>query len=172
METVGTSSNPARPVWARSESPPVRKATLRSRWWVCLPIAMMASIQYVSGLPRPEIFLSGPAALLGLDSASVGLSSEEADGLTRTVLNGLHLPVFTTLTVLWCWALAPWAIDRVRRALVAFVVCAAFAVLNEVSQLWVPGRLAAVHDGVVNLLGVALGLFLFFSASAGVEGVN
>ncbi len=134
-----------------------------SRWWVTVPVALMGLIQAVSGVPHPDVYVTEPAAAaLGAPlSQMFGMSESSFESLTRKVLNGLHLPVFAVLTWLWCWALGPWSGNRRIRLGAAVAICVGFAILNEVSQLAVPHRIAAVHDAVVNIAGVGIGLLAF-----------
>ena len=133
---------------------------LRSRGWIGLPIALMVSIQVVSGLPYPSRLLTTPAEALGLQRETFGLSAGEATRLLRAVLNGLHLPVFAVLSAVWCWTLPPWVAEpRVRRR-AALTICVLFAFVNEFSQRWVPHRLASWTDGLVDVCGVLIGLGL------------
>ncbi len=133
----------------------------RSRWWILFPIALMISMQIVSGLPHPAAIIEVPAASLGLRAELLELSEVEAGRLVHLLLNGLHLPAFVCLALAWCWSLASWRPQATRRLKVAALICFPFAVLNELSQVAVPQRLASVADGAANTVGVAIGLALY-----------
>lgn len=131
--------------------------TPESRWWILAPIAVMIGIQLASGLPHP----SHVTVHDGFSSAEVSAARILFSPGEKTV-NLLHAPVFAVLTWLWCWALSPW--QGSRRRLLSWVgaMCLAFAFANELSQLVVPTRTAALHDVAADVIGIAIGLAVFF----------
>ena len=67
--------------------------------------------------------------------------------------NLLHVPAYAVLTFLWWKALGSggWG-----PTLVAGLIAVTYGALDEFHQYFVPGRLASVTDGLLNLLGCAL----------------
>lgn len=116
--------------------------TLRT---VILPLSLMAFIGVLSSVPGTGD--SPGATLLGW--------------VPPNVQNLLHLPLFALLAWSWCRALgrlgwAPagaWA----SAALISF----AWAVLDELHQLYVPGRYASMTDMALNVAGIATGLVIY-----------
>lgn len=118
---------------------------------------MTVAIQLASGLPHPAHATAEDGfSSLQISAARVLFSPGEK------AVNLFHAPVFAALAWSWCWALPPWTRSRRARWLVAAAVCLAFGVVNELSQLFVPTRMASLGDVVADALGVAVGLAAFF----------
>lgn len=76
------------------------------------------------------------------------------------VQNLLHVPVYAGLTWLWWKALAPpmpatRAGRRTGRVLAAAAIAVGYGVLDEIHQMYVPGRFASVTDALLNAAGAA-----------------
>jgi hypothetical protein len=127
----------------------------RSRFWIAVPLAVMAAIQLVSGLPAPEYFAGREGPRLQASVSRVLFAPGEL------ALNLLHFPVFAALCWLWCRSLGPWTASRSRTAALAAAISLAFAVANELTQIAVPTRFASLTDVAVNAAGVTLGLAAF-----------
>jgi hypothetical protein len=121
-----------------------------------VPAALMACWQYFSGIPDPE-YLS---ALGETDSARQTLSSIAGLASPR-VLNLVHMPFFAALAASLAWAAESHSFRLGVRITVSLVVVSLFALLNELSQAWVPGRFASVGDALWDLLGAAAGCWLY-----------
>lgn len=78
------------------------------------------------------------------------------------VLSLMHIPMFALLVLLWMHALTRGWLGTVAAVAVCLVVGAALALGTEALQYWVPGRWPSVADVVRNLLGLVLGISLFF----------
>jgi len=78
-------------------------------------------------------------------------------GLTPFQLDMLHIPLFTGLALVTLWALVG---PRNKRALWVFAGLTLFAGLDEIVQLWVPGRVASFADFARDTLGIAIGIGL------------
>jgi len=76
-------------------------------------------------------------------------------GFTRLQLDLLHIPMFTGLALVTLWAIVA---SRKQRALLVFSALALFAAVDEILQLWVPGREASVADFLRDALGVLIGI--------------
>ena len=79
-----------------------------------------------------------------------------------------HGGAYALLSLLCCRALAGGlgAPIQVKEALLAVVLCAAYGVTDEIHQLFVPGRQAAVADLVKDVAGAAVGAWLYRRAFA------
>jgi VanZ family protein len=74
-----------------------------------------------------------------------------------------HVGIFGLFGAILAWSLADRLDDLgIIRMALAFLLGAAGGALDEVHQIFVPGRSAEVGDAVADALGVAAGLFLFF----------
>lgn len=73
-----------------------------------------------------------------------------------------HVGIFGLFGTILAWSLADRrdGLGTMRMAL-AFLIGAAGGALDEVHQIFVPGRSAEVWDAVADAAGVAAGLFLF-----------
>lgn len=103
------------------------------------PIALMAMIFALSSIPSDD---NTAGLFLGL--VPPGLQ------------NALHIPVFGLLAWLWYRALNPGR----RRWLLAALICIGWSVLDEIHQLYVPGRYASATDLLLNTAGILIGLAL------------
>ncbi|MBZ0113157.1 MAG: VanZ family protein [Thermoanaerobaculia bacterium] len=136
--------------------------TPTSRRWILLPLGLMVLIQIVSGLPAPADVvskaISGPLRESLVDWVG---GESELRPFVRNLFNGLHLPVFGVLALVWAWAATPWTPRRRVRYAATASLCIAFGVLNEISQKAVPTRWASVDDALADALGVVLGTLLY-----------
>jgi len=106
--------------------------------WTLLAVAYMAMLFLLSSIP-------------------------DDDGIGRRILfpppavqNLLHVPVYAGLTWIWWRALTtrkPLA-PRVT-VLWAAAIAISYGVLDEVHQMYVPGRFASVTDALLNAAGAA-----------------
>jgi VanZ family protein len=78
-------------------------------------------------------------------------------GLSAYTLDLLHIPLFAGLALVTLWAVVA---PRGRRALWIFLGLTIFAGVDEVLQLWVPGRVASFADFARDALGIAAGIAL------------
>jgi VanZ family protein len=65
------------------------------------------------------------------------------------VQNALHVPAYAGLSFLMWRGLS----GRRRAALLAALLATAYGVTDELHQMFVPGRMASVTDGLANALG-------------------
>lgn len=78
------------------------------------------------------------------------------------LLSLLHIPMFALLVLLWMHALTREWLGTAAAVLVCLAVGTTLAVGTEVLQYWIPGRWPSVADVVRNLLGLLLGIGVFF----------
>lgn len=137
--------------------------TPTSRRWILLPLGLMILIQIVSGLPAPADVvasaISGPLRTSLVDWAG---GEGQLRPIVHSLFNGLHLPVFGVLALVWAWAATPWTPRRPLRYAATASLCIAFGILNELSQLAVPTRWASADDALADALGVAIGSLFYF----------
>ena len=124
----------------------------RSRAWpaptrkrrLLLPLAYMTAIFALSSIPDTET----PAN--ALESALRWVSPE--------LQNLLHVPLFGGLAWCWHWGLRSWMKQEQWRLGAALALTLAYAVLDEIHQLYVPGRFGSLTDVVLNAVGAVLAL--------------
>jgi VanZ family protein len=126
------------------------------RW---LPLLLwMALIFTLSATPNPYAAL--PSAV-----EHDGQVSAAPLGIAKTIDNELlgrisHAGIFAVLAILAYRAVRPAA----HPMLLAFVLSAAYALSDEVHQLFVPGRAFELRDLALDTLGILLGLVIVFLA--------
>jgi len=97
-----------------------------------------------------------------LDSAGKQETVRDLQGKVRTFAHALEFAAlgFCLAAALWLW---PWPFLRLRRFLrpaAAFLLCALYALSDEIHQLFVSGRAFEWADIGVDALGAAAGCFL------------
>jgi len=78
-------------------------------------------------------------------------------GLSAYTLDLLHIPLFAGLALVTMWAVVA---PRARRVVWIAVGLTLYAALDEILQLWVPGRVASFADFARDALGIAIGIVL------------
>ena len=81
--------------------------------------------------------------------------------LKPTVQNLLHIPVFAILSVLYLQILTNYRPVDLKKALLALIYSGGFGVLNEIIQIFIPGRYAGLTDISLNFFGSMLGILVF-----------
>ena len=114
---------------------------------VVLPLLFMAVLYWLSSLPGTP--LPDDPALYGLFF-----------WVPPLVQNALHVPAYAALTLGLRWALRAWLRAPSASALGACAIASACGVLDEWHQSFVPGRYASLTDVVLDVAGVALGIWL------------
>jgi len=117
------------------------------RLHVVVPLFFVASLYWLSsqpGTPLPD----DPAI------------NRLLHWVPASVQNALHVPAYAALTLAWRWALGAWLRTPIAAALGAGGVASVCGVLDEWNQSFVPGRLASLTDVVLDVAGVALGIWL------------
>jgi len=123
------------------------------RLWVLLPLSFSFLLQFLTGLPKPDL-------LERLDASKLLIEFSEGVFSYPFWLQDLsHLPLFALFSWFWYWYFKDkptiWASP-------AFHISWSYAIINELSQFFVPNRFPSVGDFIMNLLGVALSSFLYF----------
>jgi VanZ family protein len=76
-------------------------------------------------------------------------------GISRYTLDLLHIPLFAGLALVTIWAIVA---PRSQRAIMVVAGLVLFGAVDEILQLWVPGRAASFADFARDALGVVLGV--------------
>jgi hypothetical protein len=118
-----------------------------SRFHIFFPLLFMAGLFWVSSLPGMPV--TGDPAI---DSLFYWIPP--------IVQNVLHIPAYAVLTLALRWSVRAWLRALNTAALGACAIASAFAVFDEWHQGFVPGRHASPADVMLDLVGVALGIWL------------
>ncbi|MDP1629439.1 MAG: VanZ family protein [bacterium] len=71
-----------------------------------------------------------------------------------------HLAEYGILAILWIRALTAAGLPRRRAFLFSILFCVAFAISDEIHQLYVPGREGKIYDVLIDAAGVILGAYI------------
>ena len=77
--------------------------------------------------------------------------------IAPTVQNAVHVPAYALLVILAVSALSPAGAFRGRTLAWVAIACCLFGLVLEIAQAAIPGRVFSWVDGLLNLLGVAVG---------------
>ena len=124
-----------------------------SKIHVALPLLFMAVLYWLSSLPGTP--LPDDPALYGLFY-----------WVPPSVQNALHVPAYAALTLALRWALGAWLRAPSAAALGACAIASVYAFLDEWHQSLVPGRYGTLTDVVLDVAGVALGIWLVYWISS------
>jgi len=84
-------------------------------------------------------------------------------GLPSTrVADILHVLAYGLLTLLWIFTLRDHGVDEHRSMWVAFLVASGYGALNELKQIWIPGRFPSVFDIMFNITGSLIFVWLYW----------
>jgi VanZ family protein len=84
--------------------------------------------------------------------------------LKPLIQNLLHIPMFALLAILCLQVLESFNVKGARMYLTVAGGAVAFGALNELVQLWVPGRFGSLLDIGLNTFGVFLGILIYVLA--------
>lgn len=104
-----------------------------------------------------------------LNAVSGAFRALTAEGQTAVVeflsyyeRKGAHMFLYFVLLGLLLFALRPWIASAPKRAATAMAVCAVLASLDEFHQTFIPGRSGQPSDVLVDLVGAACFLLVWF----------
>lgn len=131
----------------------VRYAQARSnKANIALPLLAAAALYWLSsmpGIPLPD------------DPAHYALFY----WISPSIQNVLHIPTYACLAWAWHWALGAWLRSSGAQTICACAIASAYGVFDEWHQSFVPGRYGSFADVALDILGVALGVWLAARAS-------
>lgn len=123
------------------------------RIWILLPLSFTFLLQFLTGLPKPDLLERLDASIL-LIEFSAGVFS-----YPFWLQDLSHLPLFALFSWIWYWYCK---VQRTLMTSAAFHISWSYACLNELSQFLVPNRFPSVGDLIMNLLGVGISSFVYF----------
>ena len=127
------------------------------------------------------IAIAPPVVLMILIFVSSSIPGRLEDGgfkflvnIDPQLQNLLHVPLFGVLQFLWLQALTRMKRTVRKAVVISLPICLVYACLDELHQMFVPGRYASLADILLNVTGVILGVLLFIilkeHGSANAEG--
>lgn len=114
---------------------------------VAFPLLVMAVLYWLSSLPVTP---------LHEDPALYGLFYRMPSWLQ----NALHVPAYAILAWTTWWALGAWLREPSTKVISACAIASAYGIFDEWHQFFVPGRYASFIDVILDLAGVAVGIWL------------
>ena len=122
-------------------------APTNSRIFILLPLFYTIIIQILTGFPRSETLREISASELLIRF------SEELFDYPFWLQDLSHFPLFFGFS--WVWA---WYLRRANRGknllFLTIALASGYAILNELTQIYIPQRFPSLGDIVTNLLGV------------------
>ena len=126
-------------------------APTSSRVWILIPVSYSIFIQLLTGIPKPDILKSAAVHDLFIQI------SESIFDYPFWLQDLSHFPLFFLFAWLWTWYLR-----RVQQTIptLLYSVCitVSFAVINEITQFFIPQRFPSLGDIIMNLSGVSSAL--------------
>ncbi len=83
---------------------------------------------------------------------------KKADSKVRTLA---HFSEYTLLGFLALWHFSLYKISKIKKASLAFAGCTLYAILDEIHQIYVPGRSFQFTDILTDASGSLLGILIF-----------
>ena len=109
-----------------------------------------------------------PLILMGLIfiSSSISMDGESEHfkflmGLTPTVQNLLHIPLFGLLSYLWLNALTKNGCLGKKKLIITIIITLGYGLLDEFHQTFVPGRYGSLTDMLLNIVGIITGTVIY-----------
>jgi len=125
----------------------------RKRAWICIPVGYMLILQLLTGIPKPGVIRESQGPKLLEEFAN------ELFGYPYWAQDLSHLPLFALLAWLWSWYFGGPQTGKSWETKAAWISFS-YGILNEMLQYFVPQRFPSAGDVIMNLAGVALGLWL------------
>lgn len=105
--------------------------------------------------------------IFGLVSIETSMVQNWVDLLNNTVREYAHGAIFFILVLFVCNAFSKSGLQGWRLYTYSFVFCMAYACLDEMHQMFVPGRGAEAKDVITDCAGAFLGLTLYGTVAWG-----
>ena len=80
--------------------------------------------------------------------------------ITPNWQNMLHVPVYGGLALSWWWALEAQVTAARARLITAFTLTVMYGLVDEIWQLYIPGRYGSLTDLALNALGATIALWI------------
>jgi VanZ family protein len=116
-------------------------------WAIFLPLILMALIFIESSIPMD----GGPGNIKLLTNLNPNLQ------------NMLHIPLYACLSFLWLRAFSRLMVNTSVGMVLTFFFTILYGCIDEIHQIFVPGRYGGLLDIYLNMLGGITGFGVFFT---------
>ena len=130
-----------------------RYAPTDSKSWICVPLTYTLLIQFLTGIPKPDILRK-----VDVNDLLIQISEELFD-YPFWLQDLSHLPLFFIFAWLWTWFLRRNQQSKTT-LLYSATITISYAILNELTQFYIPERFPSVADIIMNISGVFIALTL------------
>ena len=124
-----------------------------SKAWICVPLTYTLLIQFLTGIPKPDILRKAD-----INNFLIQISEELFD-YPFWLQDLSHLPLFFIFAWLWTWFLRRNQQSKTT-LLYSTTITISYAILNELTQFYIPQRFPSVADIIMNISGVLIALTL------------
>lgn len=124
-----------------------------SKAWICVPLTYTLLIQFLTGIPKPDILRK-----VDVNEFLIQISEELFD-YPFWLQDLSHLPLFFIFAWLWTWFLRRNQQSKTT-LLYSTTITISYAILNELTQFYIPQRFPSVADIIMNISGVLIALTL------------
>jgi VanZ family protein len=124
-----------------------------SKAWICVPLTYTLLIQFLTGIPKPDILRKAD-----INNFLIQISEELFD-YPFWLQDLSHLPLFFIFAWLWSWFLRRNQ-QSTTTLLYSAIITTSYAILNELTQFYIPQRFPSVADIIMNISGVLIALTL------------
>ena len=128
-------------------------APTHSKAWICVPLTYTLFIQFLTGIPKPNILKEAD-----VNDFLIQISEELFD-YPFWLQDLSHLPLFFTFAWLWTWFLRRNQ-QNATTLLHSAIITTSYAILNELTQFYIPQRFPSIADIFMNMSGVLIALTL------------
>ena len=124
-----------------------------SKAWICVPLTYTLLIQFLTGIPKTDILRK-----VDVNEFLIQISEELFD-YPFWLQDLSHLPLFFIFAWLWTWFLRRNQQSKTT-LLYSTTITISYAILNELTQFYIPQRFPSVADIIMNISGVLIALTL------------
>jgi len=138
------------------------------RPYILLPVLFIVFIFVLSSLPVATIMakINSTAFIRQLKADLRQFSPVSACTLKAVAQNGLHVPIFGILTILWLRFFKQQQIAYIKALFYTFLIVLFISHLDELYQFFLPERDASILDLFLDMLGFTVGVAIFHFISA------
>ena len=117
---------------------------------------------------KDRIFLAGFYMLFVLMVSLMPMESRDYQfgfliDLEPNIQNFLHVPVYAILAIALLRVTENCVFMKWKKNLIVLFICIGFGVINEILQVFIPGRYGGLLDAGFNALGSFLGIVIYLA---------
>ena len=125
----------------------------RQKVFLLIPISYTIFIQAITGIPKPSTLKEFQANQMLIRF------SEELFDYPFWLQDLSHAPLFFCFAWAWLWVY-PFKKETSSWINLSSLISISYAIINELSQAFIPQRFPAIGDLLMNLLGVTLAILV------------